>query len=130
MCPYKNPEDAKARNKRYYKNHRVELLKKQRQYHEQNREKARERQRVWRRRNPHYAREWYLKNRARILEKARENREKDKIKIRARSLARRIPLGSVCEECEGTENLEHHHPDYSKPLKVVTVCHSCNKIIN
>ena len=55
------------------------------------------------------------------------NKSSDPIAIRARNLAdRKTTLGSKCEFCGSTEYLERHHPDYSKPLEVITVCKSCN----
>jgi ribosomal protein L44E len=35
-------------------------------------------------------------------------------------------LGPCCEVCGDTENLVRHHPDYSDPLEVMTVCRRCN----
>lgn len=32
----------------------------------------------------------------------------------------------ACEGCGETENLHMHHPDYSKPLFVKTVCRDCH----
>lgn len=33
---------------------------------------------------------------------------------------------SACEECGSVENLHMHHPDYSKPLYVITLCQPCH----
>jgi len=50
-----------------------------------------------------------------------------KVESKAQILARaNIPLGSKCEECGSTENLERHHPDYSKPLETQTLCRACH----
>jgi len=31
-----------------------------------------------------------------------------------------------CEECGSTYKVEWHHPDYSKPLKVIPLCKTCH----
>lgn len=95
-----------------------------------------------RREHPDIARNYYLANRERILERHRRyyQTHKDAIqkqrknynklnseKCNASSLARfHIPLKNSCEECGSKENLVRHHPDYSKPLEVVTLCSTCH----
>ncbi len=39
----------------------------------------------------------------------------------ARNAARAVPL-EPCSVCGTTENVEKHHPDYSKPFEVVFLC--------
>ena len=48
-------------------------------------------------------------------------------KVKANIQARNIPLANHCENCGATEKLVKHHPDYSKPLEVVTLCRICHK---
>ena len=43
---------------------------------------------------------------------------------------RKVPLEPQCELCGTTEGLERHHPDYSKPLIVTTLCRYCHKNIH
>jgi hypothetical protein len=31
-----------------------------------------------------------------------------------------------CEKCGSKEGLEKHHPNYSKPLEIVTLCKCCH----
>lgn len=58
-------------------------------------------------------------------------RETNREKIKAQSLARyHIPLGSACEICGSTKNLQRHHPNYSKPLEVMTLCASCHRRVH
>jgi hypothetical protein len=54
-------------------------------------------------------------------------RERHPEKIKAEILAHRlVPLGSHCVLCGATKNLQRHHPDYSKPLEIVTLCQPCH----
>ena len=84
-----------------------------------NREKQREISYRWKKRNPESCRKAALRY-------ATKNKEKR----HARRLAYyRIPLGERCEMCGASETsgrLMRHHPDYSKPLEVMTVCYPCN----
>lgn len=32
----------------------------------------------------------------------------------------------ICEECGSTSNVDWHHLDYSKPLKVIPLCKTCH----
>ncbi len=42
-----------------------------------------------------------------------------------------LPCPQRCELCEKeTSNLVAHHPDYSKPLEVVWLCHSCHSRVH
>ena len=50
--------------------------------------------------------------------------------VKARRLAKKIPLKKRCEICKGKESLERHHWDYNKPLVVVTLCKRCHSIIH
>lgn len=85
----------------------------------------------------------YYRNRDKILTKAKEKRKQtywkkyskknyDNNKDRwfARMDAQKIPLKDKCENCGSTEKLERHHPDYSKPLEVQTLCINCHKKIH
>lgn len=50
---------------------------------------------------------------------------------KAHKVSRLIPLAPQCEEC-GTINahLHKHHPDYSKPRQVVTLCVPCHEKVH
>jgi hypothetical protein len=135
MSPYKNPEDAKARGKRYYQQHKAELqdhyrkryhenkekfLPYRREYHLKNQEKEREYQRIY-----------YRAHRTEILQLAKVNRIKNKEKFFAQGMARsKVPLASGCQMCGATERLERHHSDYDKPLEIMTLCHRCHTILH
>lgn len=61
-----------------------------------------------------------------------ENRRNRKVvtkKVIARSMARKHAheiKGDHCEQCGKSGRLYMHHPDYGKPLVVVTLCHDCH----
>lgn len=45
----------------------------------------------------------------------------------ARKLAQRaVPMLERCEECGGTDGLERHHDDYSRPKDVRVLCQTCH----
>lgn len=92
--------------------------------------KMRHYQRVlkWRDNNREKVRELTNKyNRARYnLNNEREKRMKNLNGYRARYLTKRIKILSCCEECGSTENLQKHHPNYSKPMEVKTLCVTCH----
>jgi len=54
----------------------------------------------------------------------RRNPEKNRAQVYAQ---RYTPLKDKCEICGSTANLQRHHPDYSKPLEVLTLCGECNR---
>lgn len=56
--------------------------------------------------------------------------ERNRVKILARQRLRNaVKVGEItklpCESC-GDLNSQAHHPDYSKPLDVVWLCHDCH----
>lgn len=76
-------------------------------------------------------REYYRKNRERILARQKRYYEQNKIKRAAKKKAwYYIPLGDKCEKCGSRENLERHHPDYTNPLEVQTLCRSCHALLH
>jgi hypothetical protein len=54
----------------------------------------------------------------------KRNPEKARAKVYAQ---RYVPLKDKCEWCPETKGLGRHHPDYSKPLEVLTLCPKCHK---
>jgi hypothetical protein len=37
-----------------------------------------------------------------------------------------IEIGLKCEKCSSSKNLVRHHPDYNKPLEIITLCRKCH----
>jgi hypothetical protein len=48
-------------------------------------------------------------------------------KAKAVQMAKKVPRKGACERCGSTDRLHRHHPDYSKPLEVVTLCVPCHE---
>lgn len=48
----------------------------------------------------------------------------------AKRLYHNIQLKPQCEKCGKTEKLEGHHPDYNKPLEVMTLCKDCHEALH
>ncbi len=72
-----------------------------------------------RRRNPEKTLEQGRKGQSRYRERHPE-------KIKAQLMVRGTELAPFCEQCGTSENLERHHPDYSKPREYMTLCKKCH----
>lgn len=48
-------------------------------------------------------------------------------KVRAHGVARNVPLAERCKQCGSTQTLHGHHPDYSQPSKIITLCDACHR---
>lgn len=128
VCDYQkqHPEQTKAKYKRYRETHRAQCIEATRNWQKRNPERVREIHRAYRQRHPEVGAKWRKENREKVRESNRRHIERYPEKRTARIKAQYIPLGEKCEECGTTQNLEHHHPDYSKPLEVVTLCRKCH----
>jgi hypothetical protein len=64
----------------------------------------------------------------RVSNIAKNVRYKDKYpeKVKAQQLASKIPTENECSNCGGTDRLERHHEDYTKPLEIITLCKMCH----
>lgn len=97
-----------------------------------NPEKSRARSQNWRDNNIERNRinqsKWRKDNRKKMYELEvkyrKQNPEKYKAKYTVQN--RKIPFGKECLKCGSTENLQRHHPDYSKQLEIVTLCAKCH----
>ena len=123
----KNQDKAKARTKKYHKEHREEDLAYYKNYYRANKEEIIEKQKE------------YLKT-----DKGKEVKKKcnynyyhnieHKLKNSARKkLLRAIQSGkiirpTVCENCGKTDVMcEGHHTDYNKPYDVMWLCKQCHE---
>ena len=102
---------------------------------EQWKQKHRDTNRRWKQRHRETVRRWkreyYQKHREQILKKQEKKQKVNRKLVNAQRLAEKhISLGKTCENCESTEGLERHHPDYDKPLDVRTLCKKCHRNIH
>lgn len=84
-------------------------IKRCREYRLQNLKRERARGRMYRSIHPQ-------KSRIRDIKKNIEDRARD-----------HTTLGPECTFCGSKQFLERHHPDYNKPLQVITTCRSCHQ---
>lgn len=118
----------------FQKEHHAEYMRNYRRSHPEYNVKQKENFERFLAKNPEYFREHvkrWRKEHADAGSRQRENNirhnQRHPERRVARNAARYVPLGDRCEDCGATENLEHHHPDYSKPKFTVTVCGRCHK---
>jgi formylmethanofuran dehydrogenase subunit E len=87
-----------------------------------------------------YYAEWYKKNGRLRTDEDRQLREEWRLENPEKVYAVRcVKIGirdgkiikpKLCEHCKEEKILNGHHPDYSKPLEVVWLCHSCHKLLH
>ena len=104
-------EKARERKRRYKKRHPEKIRKSKQKYYQDHIDHERERERN--------------RSKSRILWKI-QNPEA----VKAENTARNLLTGDKCSQCGSTSNLIKHHPDYSKPLEVITLCRSCHKLLH
>ena len=133
----KNPQKIKEIRRCYYIRHQDEIKAKSQKYREENREKVRERNRDYNRKRRDKktknlrSKKYYENNKEAILKRQKEYNKNNREKINAKALAENhVPLTNNCVVCGSVENLERHHPDYSKPKFVITMCKSCHNLIH
>ena len=118
---------SKKANKEYkhnwYETNKPRILKKRSKYFQEHKREEVKRTKKWRDENPKKFKEMKHKERKIYIKKYPE-------KIKAQSMAKKIPLKSYCEICGSNENLERHHPNYNKPLIIITLCKSCHTKIH
>ncbi len=100
-------------------------------WRENNREKDRESKSKWLKNNPKKRKEVNKKWAKRNPEKLRKKQKRHTLKypkaIKARNAARYIKKGECCIFCGSKERLEKHHPNYSKPKFIITLCANCHR---
>lgn len=77
---------------------------------------------------------WVARNKAKRKASCAAHYKRNKHKNFARLLLRRAVLAGkivvpqACEHCHTAVKLYGHHPDYSKPLKVIWLCSACHGV--
>jgi len=70
---------------------------------------------------------YYSKNKNKIKRKMGVWRINNPIKVNAQLIAyKKVNTKDKCEICGNKNRLYRHHPDYNKPLEVITLCSTCH----
>lgn len=112
----KNREKKRQRDLAYYYKNRAKKLEYNRNYRINYRKQYPEKIKEQNRRYYHHHKE--------KLAQYRANHKKQR---HAGNVARKIPLANECSICGAPTKLLRHHPDYDKPLEVVTLCYKCHE---
>lgn len=108
-------EKRKAYLKKWREDNK-EYMNKYMREHPQHREKA--------------LKKWKNNNPSKVLDNARIDREKNRLKYITRNKVNNNNLKKkMCEECGSIENLEFHHTDYINNIGI-TVCRKCHGILH
>ena len=101
--PYKNPQKKKEHNHKYYKGWYAKYGRNRAiDYHEAINE--------WKKNHPEAM--------------------KARVKLRWQIKIGKIIRPKNCSICKREVKISAHHPDYSKPLKVIWLCSSCHKLLH
>lgn len=97
-------------------------------------EKVKEYKKNWRERNLKKVKKinknWQKKNKFKRTINQKKYSQKHPEIINAHSLSQHILLGSFCAICGNTKELEKHHPNYSQPKLIITLCKKCHTKIH
>lgn len=108
-----------AKYTREYKN--AALTKWRREHPDRARELAQQGAKRFKQRHPEYAEEYSQKWK-------KEHPQQRKAVDDARNNS--LKLQGECSQCGSFENIERHHPDYSKPLEFVILCRKCHRTLH
>jgi len=112
------------------KEYKAEYQRKYRATHPEYRKKTIEYHKNFKQRNPQYYFEYNKKWREENKTKHNLNSHLYKCrhpkKVKATLAARYVSIGDSCINCGSIKHLEKHHPNYSKPLEIITLCKKCH----
>lgn len=114
-----NKERKRAKNKRYYERHKQKCLEAAKAYIQAHPEQRKE-----------TCKRYYRNHIEKESERQSKYIENNPEKYKAHQLVRKAILNGElsprpCEKC-GAEKTSAHHDDYTKPLEVRWLCHSCH----
>ena len=92
----------------------------------ENPEFFRKKWRLWREQHPNFSSEYHKKHAEKNREQVTKNQRKYLDKLKARNAIKKVTPDNKCHKCGGINKLERHHPDYSKPLEIITLCRKCH----
>jgi len=123
----RHPEKARLNDKRYREKHRAQRLEYFTQYRATHQKEIKEYYEKRKDFFQEYQRKYWQNHKEESNKHTQKYRDRHPEVINAERLAHRlVPLDKQCKICGSTENLQRHHPDYSKPLEVVTLCRTCH----
>lgn len=103
-------------------------------WREQNKNKDFESKKKWLKSNSEkrkqVCREWDKRNPEKRREMQKRTALRNPEKIKTRNKARYLKKDSKCMFCGSTERLQKHHPDYSRPELIITLCFKCHRKIH
>ncbi len=130
------------KSKDYQKKYRKKNKQKIKKYREEHKEYFKRKNIEWNKKNPNYNKDWREKNRidirrkrrewtkgneGRVVEYTKNWRKKNPEKLKVNSNGnKKYPIKNKCEWCGSTYRLQRHHPDYSRPEYVITLCAYCH----
>ena len=115
---------------RWAKNNRDRVRKNGLRYYYRHWEEARQYRLEHRSERNEYNRKWDKEHPEKKKERSLKWNNKNPEKVSAETKARKeIPLEEKCRFCSNRA-VHRHHPDYSKPLLVWSVCAKCHKAIH
>ena len=134
------------RKRQYYQTHKEQWSNYEKTHRKELNVKIRERrknplshnsrltiERKWKKENPETMKvarkNWINNHPEKIIAYNREQRILYPDKFKLHNHARFLPLNNECEICSSIKDLEKHHPDYSEPEIVITLCHECHRCV-
>ena len=131
---YRKTEKYKEIQKNYRKSNREQINARKKEKYKANSEKYVQAAKKWIQENPEKHRQimkkasakWRAENPEKFNQIHRDYSKANPKYMRAHSLSRLIPLKVACENCGSTETLQKHHPDYTQPRLIETLCNSCH----
>jgi rubrerythrin len=119
-------------NKRWRETHRDHIAAYNKSYRQENTEKVREIERKYKESHVEEikksSKEYRRKHpdRSRIRDKNNPESAHARFAIHHQIESGKIKKPKQCSACGNTGAIRGHHPDYSKPLEVVWLCHKCH----
>ncbi len=110
-------EKNREHRKDYWKKWIAKKLKENPDYWREKHHKFTEREKIYKEKNQDKWRKYQKKYSSNNPEKIQAHRIAKKIKI---------PENQICQICNINKATLRHHPDYSKPLKVIFSCNKCH----
>jgi len=112
---HNNTLERKNYRKKYRENNKEQHRKQVKKYRELHYEKCKLREK-----------EYYKNNKKKFIERLYQHRRKNPEVLIAYIKSQKIPHKEKCEWCGSDYILQKHHPNYLKPLEVITLCINCH----